>query len=217
MVAHRPCPHCELRVPRLTAKLTAKPHDTRDPQGMTMDGYTRPELRKCGRRGLAEQLTSPRVVEVPRGAACAQLRRGICSRRHQDRLAAANGLGGCLWSKRIATGPSDRPGAGSRGPWSWSVDQGGRRGWRLGLPAQGQLDHFPHARAIRQPRPPDGMWRDSRRQLGGRRCCYPRPGRGWMARRELTAMKPLPTSNLHQHDRQRRTVRMLIDHRQART
>jgi hypothetical protein len=33
--------------PRLTAKLTAKPHDTRDPQGMTMDADTRPEVRRC--------------------------------------------------------------------------------------------------------------------------------------------------------------------------
>jgi hypothetical protein len=33
--------------PRLTAKLTAKPHDTRGPQGMTMDAYTSPELGRC--------------------------------------------------------------------------------------------------------------------------------------------------------------------------
>jgi hypothetical protein len=36
--------------PRLTAKLTANPHDNRGPQGMTMDAYTRPELRRCDRR-----------------------------------------------------------------------------------------------------------------------------------------------------------------------
>jgi hypothetical protein len=36
--------------PRLTAKLTAKPPDTRDPQGMTMDACIRPELRRCARR-----------------------------------------------------------------------------------------------------------------------------------------------------------------------
>jgi hypothetical protein len=36
--------------PQLTAKLTAKLHDTRGPQRMTMDAYTRPELRRCGRR-----------------------------------------------------------------------------------------------------------------------------------------------------------------------
>jgi hypothetical protein len=46
---------------RLTAKLTAKLDDTRGPQGMTLDGYTRPELRRCGRRGPPEQLPSPRV------------------------------------------------------------------------------------------------------------------------------------------------------------
>ena len=32
---------------RLTAKVTAKPHDTRDPQGMTLDAYIRPELHRC--------------------------------------------------------------------------------------------------------------------------------------------------------------------------
>jgi hypothetical protein len=28
-------------------RLTAKPHDTRDPQGMTLDAYIRPELHRC--------------------------------------------------------------------------------------------------------------------------------------------------------------------------
>ena len=36
--------------PRLTAKLTAKPLDTIGPQGMGLDGYIRPELRRCRRR-----------------------------------------------------------------------------------------------------------------------------------------------------------------------
>ena len=35
-------------VDQLTAKLTAKPHDTKGPGGMTMDAYTRPELRRRG-------------------------------------------------------------------------------------------------------------------------------------------------------------------------
>jgi hypothetical protein len=35
---------------RLTANLTAKLGDTRGQQGMAMDAYTRPELRRCGRR-----------------------------------------------------------------------------------------------------------------------------------------------------------------------
>jgi hypothetical protein len=34
----------------LTAKLTANPHDTRGPQRMRMDAYTRPELRRCDGR-----------------------------------------------------------------------------------------------------------------------------------------------------------------------
>jgi hypothetical protein len=50
----------------LTAKLTAKPHDTTGPQRMVLDAYTRPELRRCEPRRPAEQLTSPRV-EVPNG------------------------------------------------------------------------------------------------------------------------------------------------------
>jgi hypothetical protein len=51
---------------RLTAKLTAKLDDTRGPQGMTMDAYTRPELRRREPRRPAEQLTSP-GVEEPNG------------------------------------------------------------------------------------------------------------------------------------------------------
>jgi hypothetical protein len=50
--------------PRLTAKVTAKPHDNRGPQHTILDGYRRPELRRCGRRGLAEQLTSPTVEGI---------------------------------------------------------------------------------------------------------------------------------------------------------
>ena len=34
---------------KLTAKVTAKPHATRGPQGMTLDGSTRPELCRCSR------------------------------------------------------------------------------------------------------------------------------------------------------------------------
>ena len=52
--------------PRLTAKLTANAHDNRGLQRTTVDGYIRPELRRCGRRGPPEQLMSPRV-EVPNG------------------------------------------------------------------------------------------------------------------------------------------------------
>ena len=54
----------KLSVPRLTAKVTAKLHDTRDPQGMTMDAHIRSELRRCGRRWPAEQLTSPMVEGI---------------------------------------------------------------------------------------------------------------------------------------------------------
>jgi hypothetical protein len=36
--------------PRLTAKLTANPHDNRDPRRTTLDGYTHPELRRSGGR-----------------------------------------------------------------------------------------------------------------------------------------------------------------------
>ena len=36
--------------PWLTAKLTANPPDNRRPQRTTLDAYTRPELRRCGRR-----------------------------------------------------------------------------------------------------------------------------------------------------------------------
>jgi len=35
---------------RLTAKVTAKLHDTTGPQEMAMDAYIRPELRRCGGR-----------------------------------------------------------------------------------------------------------------------------------------------------------------------
>ena len=59
--------------PRLTAKLTAKPPDTRGPQRVTMDGYIRPELRRRDRREPPEQLTSPRVVKV-----CLARRAPIC-------------------------------------------------------------------------------------------------------------------------------------------
>ena len=46
-------------VDQLTAKLTAKPYDTKGPQRIAMDAYTRPELRRCGRQWPPEQLTSP--------------------------------------------------------------------------------------------------------------------------------------------------------------
>ena len=36
--------------PRLTAKLTANPPDNRGPRRTALDGYTRPELRRCGGR-----------------------------------------------------------------------------------------------------------------------------------------------------------------------
>jgi hypothetical protein len=52
--------------PRLTAKLTAKPADNRGSWRTTLDGYIRPELRRCDRRWLPEQLTSP-GVEEPNG------------------------------------------------------------------------------------------------------------------------------------------------------
>ena len=35
---------------QLTAKLTANPPDNRRPRRTTLDGYTRPELRRCDRR-----------------------------------------------------------------------------------------------------------------------------------------------------------------------
>ena len=37
-------------LPGLTAKVTAKLHDTRSPQGIALDGYTRSELRGYDRR-----------------------------------------------------------------------------------------------------------------------------------------------------------------------
>ena len=39
--------------PRLTAKLTANPHDDRGSQRTPLDGYIRPELRRCGGRVTA--------------------------------------------------------------------------------------------------------------------------------------------------------------------
>jgi hypothetical protein len=36
--------------PRLTAKLTTKLLDNRGSRRTALDGYTRPELRRCGRR-----------------------------------------------------------------------------------------------------------------------------------------------------------------------
>ena len=50
--------------PRLTAKLTANPHDNRGQQRTTADGYTRPELRRRGGRRSLDQLTSPRVTAL---------------------------------------------------------------------------------------------------------------------------------------------------------
>jgi hypothetical protein len=52
--------------PRLTAKLTANPADNRDSWRTALDGYIRPELRRCDRRWLPEQLTSP-GIEEPNG------------------------------------------------------------------------------------------------------------------------------------------------------
>src|SRR5215207_1116296 len=50
--------------PRLTAKLTAKLADNRDPRRIALDGYIRPDLRRCDRRWLPKQLTSPRVESI---------------------------------------------------------------------------------------------------------------------------------------------------------
>jgi hypothetical protein len=52
--------------PWLTAKLTAKPADSRGSRRIALDGYIRPELRRCGRRWPPEQLTSPRVEVAKR-------------------------------------------------------------------------------------------------------------------------------------------------------
>jgi hypothetical protein len=51
----RPClpefhPGCRLASPRLTAKLTANPADKRGSWRTTLDGYIRPDLRRCDRR-----------------------------------------------------------------------------------------------------------------------------------------------------------------------
>jgi hypothetical protein len=43
-------PGCRSSIPRLTAKLTAKSADNRGSRRTTLDGYTRPELRRRDRR-----------------------------------------------------------------------------------------------------------------------------------------------------------------------
>ena len=50
MVAYQTMSVVAGKRPRLNAKLTAKLPDTTGPQGMTLDAYTRPELRRCDRR-----------------------------------------------------------------------------------------------------------------------------------------------------------------------
>jgi hypothetical protein len=197
--------------PRLTAKLTAYRRDNRGPRRTALDGDRRPELRRYSRERPADQLTSPRVVEVPvaqRAPNCdvASAVAGIkiAWRPPMDSVAAS----GVTDSYR-----SDRP----SGRWESRtviLDCGSGAAW---MAPRTTCSRSAGSLSQRQGDPPtqtpDGMWRDSRRPLGA----IHDPVEVWMARRELTAMEPLPTSNLHQHDRQRRPVRMLIDHRQART
>ena len=146
MVAHRPCPRCELRVPRLTANLTAKLLDNRGSRRTALDGYIRPELRRCGRRGPPEQLTSPRVVEVPLARRAPNCQLASCSRRHQARLAAANG------ARWLALGVHRRPQVASD-RLALGVAGRGLRVWIMAGGVDGASDYLLKVNWIASPTP----------------------------------------------------------------
>ena len=147
MTAYQTTSALAVQRPRgLTAKLTANAGDNRDPWWIAVDGYIRPELRRCVRRRLLEQLTSPRV-QVPERRSAHSNCHGSRARPASSRLAVADSA---VPLARAATAPSGGLNAGlADHGLGWRFQ--GRRLMVRRNPVQGQLGSLPDRQG--QPRP----------------------------------------------------------------